>query len=178
MKVVRDCPEARHLPTRHNLALFRLLAALRVPSPRPRGEGGRRPDGGRCTFTIDRHQSNVETFTVAAIAWIVSSAYVAHALSSLLPLAAALLIGLVMSPLVMQLPMFVSGIVGRNRVELNSIVLMALLTLASAYYATAQAWVRWPARGFLALVVANAAAAPIAWLLRGRFAEMESRCAG
>lgn len=174
MKVVTDRADAAALPSRHHFAIFRLLAAARFPMLRPRVQRG-------IVLHLDEYQSSFENYTVAGIVWIIGSAYLIDALAHVVPLLLAAIIGIALSPLVLQFPFYVTGAIataihdGDNR-RLNSIAVMSVLLIASTYYAMQQTWVCWPARAFLALTALNALAAPVAWLMRERMTAMEDRC--
>lgn len=175
MKAIVDRADAAALPSRHHFAIFRLLAALRFRATRPRAEPG-------LVLHLDEYQSSSENYLLALMLWLIGSAYVTDVLAHVLPLLIAAILGVALSPLALQLPFFVTGAIatalhdGDNR-RLNSLSVMAVLLVSSIYYALQQTWVRWPARMFLALTAINAAAAPVAWLLRGRLSALEERCA-
>jgi hypothetical protein len=164
VKVVRDRPEARLLPSRNRLAAFRLIAFVRATVSRPRG--GQR----RSIVVLDRDQSTFENYTVSVVVLGVWSAYFSY----LVPLLAAV------SPLVMgivlQVPIYVTGLLlpkGRENHRVQSRVMFALLIAASLWFATRVPWVRFVADGFLLLVAVNAIAALILLPLRGRVSELE-----
>ena len=175
MKAIVDRAEAAALPSRHHFALFRLVATLRFPAAPKRVRSG-------TVLHLDEYQSAFENYSVSAVIWLVTTAYLVELLSHVLPLGIAIPVAMLLSPLALQIPFYVSGAIasamhdGEN-LRLNSVAVMASLLGASAYHASQQTWTRWPARGFLALAAANAVAAPLVWLMRGRIAEQEERCA-
>jgi hypothetical protein len=54
---------------------------------------------------------------------------------------------------------------------------MALMLIASSYFATSATWARFAAWLFFAIVIVNSAAAVILRLLRNRIRAAEERCA-
>ena len=72
MRVVRGRADARWLPSRHNFALFRLAAFLRLRRARPE------PCDGSCV--IDRHQSAMETWLVMSWVTLTFACYLAATL--------------------------------------------------------------------------------------------------
>lgn len=176
MKIARNRADARWLPTRHNLAIFRLYAYLRMREAKPE------PRDGMMT-PIDRYQSSFETHCVAIVIFAISSIYLAGFLARWMPLAIGFLVAPLVVPLLMQIPLWLIGGIatlagGENNKRLISTSIVAMLVAWSVYQAMSWTWQRWPARIFFALVLANLAAAPLAWLLRHRFEAMEESCAG
>jgi hypothetical protein len=174
------------LPSRHHFALARLIAVIVCRTGNPACPDGRDPvcpDGrdrlsSNVIYAIDRGQSALENYTVSALIYIVASAYLIAALPW--PWWLSAIVVLPLTPLVVQIPIYVSGSLLRGRVHLrfNSIFFMSLLLLASAYFAARPGgWVRWVAWSMLALFALNAIAACVMWLLRGYVAEVERRCA-
>lgn len=175
MRAITDRADAAALPSRNHFAIFRLLAAVRFLTRRRRSQPG-------LVLHLEEYQSSIENYTMAAILWFIGSVYLTDAFAHVMPLAIAALLAAALSPLVLQLPFYLSGAIatalhhGDNR-RLNSMFLMAVLLITSMYYAMQPRWPRWPARAFLALAVLNAAAAPLAWLMRGWLTSLEERCA-
>jgi hypothetical protein len=54
---------------------------------------------------------------------------------------------------------------------------MALLGIASSYFAVSSSWPRYVAGFFFAVLIMNGAAAIVVWLLRNGIREAEERCA-
>jgi hypothetical protein len=164
---------ARWLPSRHNFALFRLFAFLRL-----RNAG---PEAADVILNIDRYQSNVETWTVTV--WVLASA--TAFLTTVLPLPLAFLAAVVG----IQAALITSGLVfaplwnaltGRETpgVRVSSFVIMGVLAAGAAYCTTRPAWVRFAGWQFLSLVALNAIAAAIVFLLRAQIAELETSIGG
>lgn len=176
MKFVRDCPEARLLPSRFHFALSRLLAMTRSYSAPPG------PDVDRVVYAIDRHQNAAEHYAVSI--WVTVS--VACYIASALPLqpAAAAAASLVLGPIVAQVPIVVVGVLvllfnrGKMRegVGINSAACMTLFFLASAYFAQRRSPVRFVAWFFFVVVALNALAWVILTLMRKRIRQMETQC--
>jgi hypothetical protein len=172
MKVVRDRADARWLPSRFNLPLFRLYALLRCATAKPEPRPG-------TVLAIDRHQSAMESHIVAATMYVFAVAFTSELLARALHWWAALAVAIVFVPLLLQLPLFITGNIARGSVNhwLNSATLVVAYTMVASYFATLPGWVRWVGFSFLMLLAANAVVAPIVWLLRHRIASLEAACA-
>ena len=176
MKFVRDCPEARRLPSRFHFALARLLALARSYAATPR------PDVDRVVYAIDRHQNAAEHYAVSLWVVVTVACYVASALP--LKPAAAAAASLVLGPIVAQIPIVVVGVLVllfnrgkmRDAVGINSAACMTLLFLASAYFAQRRSPVRFVAWFFFVVVALNALAWVILTLMRKRIRRMETEC--
>jgi hypothetical protein len=176
VKIARNRIDARWLPARHNLALFRLYAYLRMRGAKPEPRDG-------VMLPIDRYQSSFENHCVAIVMFAISWVHLAALLARRMPLGVAIVVAPILVPLMLQLPLWLIGGLatlagGGNNKRLVSASIVAMLVAWSVYHAVSATWQRWPSRIFLALVVANLAAVPFAWLLRDRFAAMEESCAG
>lgn len=169
MKIVRGRADARWLPSRHNFALFRLGAYLRLRSARP--------EVSDAIYVIDRHQSATETWLVQS--WLIATVacYVAATLFSRLHLAVALLIALPLTFACIDVPALISAIViapfVRNPHRVNGAVVMLIPTVASLYYATRPTWLRFVAWQFLGVLALNAIAALIVFAMRDSIARLE-----
>lgn len=175
MNAIRDRADAAALPTRHHFALVRLVAMMQFARMPPQRRAG-------LVMPIDEYQTAFENHGMSLLVWLLTTAFVADALSQVILFAVALLVAALIAPLLLVMTVAISSIVAsalrvRDHVQVNSAFVMILLIAGSAYYATGASWPRWPARLFLALTIANVAAAPVAWLLRHRMAAMEQRCA-
>lgn len=172
MRFVRGRAEARWLPSRHNFALFRLAAYLRLRNAQPELRDA--------LLFIDRHQSAAETWIVGV--WLVATiaCYLAVTLFASWPLPLALLTAFALVWATIQVPMLmiagVTSLVMRkeNHLTVNSFLNMLLYTCAAAYFATWTTWVRFAAWQFLAMLVINAMAAVIVFLLRDSIARLEA----
>jgi hypothetical protein len=173
---VRGRAEARWLPSRHNFALFRLAAFVRLRKAKPEPRDA--------ILFIDRHQSGSETWIVGV--WLVATiaCYVAVTLFGSWPLPLALLTAFALVWTTIQVPMLiiagVTTLVMRmeNHLTVNSFLNMLLYTCAAAYFATWTTWVRFAAWQFLAMLVLNAMAAVLVFLLRDPIARLEAAVSG
>jgi len=157
MRIVRDREDARWLPSRFHFALFRLAAFVRMTFTHPQERRG-------LIIAIDREQSTIEHYTMSI--WFIAT--VACFFAYLMPIALAI----VVATIAVQVPIFT---VGRKK-NVNSIVMMSLATIAAAYLATTQTWIRFAAWQFLALAALNAIAEIVMLTLRGAVKRMEARC--
>ena len=170
MNVVRDRPAARLLPSRHHFALTRLIAYVALLAARcEEREAG-------LALAINRGQSAAEIYVAAVWIYATSVAYLAAALpwpwwTTIVPLA-------VVTPLLLQLPLFAIGwaMGDRDNVRLQSTALMSILLMASSYFATLPSPVRYAAWLFLGLVALNALAAALLFVLRRAVRAAEERC--
>ena len=169
MRLVRGRADARWLPSRHNFALFRLGAYLRLRRAQPEHRD--------VILVIDRHQSTTETWAVTCWLAFTLTCYLAATLFADWPIAIAIVISLPLSVATLQVPAILSALTiarfARNRIRVNSIALMVFFTAASAYLALRPTWVRFVAWQFLALLALNAVAAIVAFALRGSIAALE-----
>jgi hypothetical protein len=175
MKMVQGNAAARWLPSRHNLALFRLLAWLRLRNARPTPSA--------VILGIDRHQSNSETWIVTVWMLVMATIFVGEVLSVPLPLA------LVIAVAGFQAALITSGLtvaplwnavtrLGTPGVKVSSFVIGAMLTAGAAYCTTRPTWVRFAGWHFLAMLALNALAAVIVFLLRDSIAHLETSVGG
>jgi hypothetical protein len=164
VKVVQDRPEARALPSRNRLAVFRLIALMRYRFARP---SSRR---ARCYVVIDPDQSTFENYALSLLVLVVTSLYFAAAfpkLAIVAPIAVGFLI---------EIPTFVTGLLlpkGRDNHRVQSRVLFFLLIALSAWLAMRASWVQFVAFFFLGLVILNAIAAVVMLPLRRRVEALE-----
>lgn len=169
MKLVRGRADARWLPSRHNLALFRLGAFLRLR----RAKAEHRD----VIMVIDRHQSAFETWTMMSWLIVTLACYLAVTLFANWHVAIALITALPLAFVLLEVPVIISALVitpfAQNGIRVNSIVVMLLFTAASAYFATRPTWIRFVAWQFLALLALNAMAAVIVYALRDAIAQLE-----
>jgi hypothetical protein len=169
---VRGRAEAHWLPSRHNFAVFRLAAYLRLRNAKPETRDE--------ILFIDRHQSATETWAVGLWLVVTLSCYLATSWFPSWPLPLALAASFPLAWIGVQVVAVATGIiltlVMRTDVHLtvNSFLCMLLFTSAAAWYATRPTWVRIVAWQFLAILVVNAIAAMIVFLLRGPIARLEA----
>jgi len=170
VKAVRDREDARWLPSRHNFALFRLFAFLRLRFATPRPRTG-------IVLIIDRNQSAFENHAVASWIGLTLAAYLAAGVLASWPLALAIPAALLIAGAIMQVMVVGGGLLVflfPNRIRANSILFMTTMLLLAAYYATRATWARFVAWQFLALVALNAIAAIVVFFLRRPIARLEA----
>jgi hypothetical protein len=175
MKMVQGNAAARWLPSRHNFALFRLLAWLRLRNARPVPSA--------VILGIDRHQSNTETWTVTVWVLVMATIFLSAALA--IPLA----LSFVLAVAGFQVALITSGLtiaplwnavtrLGTPGVRVSSFVIMGLLTAGAAYCTTRPTWVRFAGWHFLSMLGLNAISAVIVFLLRDSIAQLEASAGG
>lgn len=185
MRVVRNRADARWFPSRHNFALFRLAAYLRLRRARP--------EHGDGMLVIDRHQSATETWLVMSWVTLTFACYLAATLFVDWHIALALPVSLPLAVVLLEVPAILSALtiaplfdsishsLASDRVSgfrVNGVVVMLLFTAASAYFALHPTWIRFVAWQFLALLALNAIAAVIAFPLRHSIARLEAEFGG
>lgn len=181
MRLVRGRTDARWLPSRHNAALFRLYAYLRLRNARP--------EHSNAVLTIDRHQSAMETWMVMSWVTLTFACYLAATLFAKWNVAIAVAVSIPLAVALMEVPPIVSALTiaptanvlarGRaDRMRINTWTTMCSFIGASAYLATKPTWVRFVAWQFLAVLVVNAIAAVIVFSLRGSIARLEAEFGG
>jgi hypothetical protein len=174
VKVVHGRADARWLPSRHNFALFRLAAYLRLRRAKP--------EPRNVSLMIDRHQSTTETWIV--LSWIVftMSCYCAATLFRNLHVALALLISLpIVFVLLHVLPIVTALTIAplfRNHIRVNSFLVMLMFAAASAYFAVRPGWVRFVAWQFLGMLALDAVAAVVVFALNDSITQLEARFGG
>lgn len=175
MKMVHGNAAARWLPSRHNFALFRLLAYLRLRAARPASSA--------VILGVDRHQSNTETWLVTA--WVVATATIVINTAFAVPL----VLSFVLAIFAFQVTLITSGLtlaplwnavtrLDTPGFKVSSFAIMALLAAGAAYCTTRPTWVRFAGWQFLAMLALNAIAAVIVFLLRGPIAQLEATAGG
>lgn len=180
MRLVQGRADARWFPSRHNFALFRLAAYLRLRRARP--------EPSDTILIIDRNQCATENWLVMSWITLTLACYLgamlfvgwhpALAIATSIPLAIALLeVPAIVSALTIA-PIW-SAITGAraNGIRVNSVVVMLLFIAASTYFATRSTWVRFVAWQFLALLALNTIAAVIVFSLRDSIARLEASVA-
>jgi len=176
VNVIVDHPEARLLPSRHRFALTRLIAYVRLLRARP---SANRPE--HLILPIDRDQTASEMNGIAIWVLVTTTCYFAAVLPLALPL--AVILATPLAAIAIHLPIVVGGPIIRliigdgDHVKIVSVITMALLLIASSYFAVSPAWARFAAWLFFAVLILNSAAAVIVWLLRNSIRAAEKRCA-
>jgi hypothetical protein len=180
VKLVRGRADARWFPSRHNAALFRLTAYLKLRRARPEPRD--------VILIVDRHQSAMETWLVTSWITVTLACYLAATLFVEFPLALALPVSLPIAIALLEVPAILSALTiaplwnaitrGTDGIRANSFVVMMLFVTASAYFATRATWVRFVAWQFLALLALNAIAAVIVFALRNSIARLEDAVGG
>lgn len=175
LNIVTGRPEARWLPSRHRFALARLIGYLRLRQSKPAAH-----DSERLILSIDRDQTAAEMYMVALWVFISTTCYIAASLPLALPL--ALVMAIPLATIAIHLPIVAGGPLLRlfigdgNHIKIISVATMALLLIASSYFATTASWARFVAWLFLAILLVNCLAAAILWLLRDALQAAEERC--
>lgn len=161
MIFVEGRPEAVWLPSRHNLALFRLLAYIRLRRTR------RVATDPFILLVADRHQSSFETNVTAAWYAVIGAGLIAAALSAGMAAPLAVLLALIIAPVVIQaaivVPSLIVFVVRRDRADgrgaaIVSGVVAALYTFASAVLIASGSRARWIGFAFLGSVALELAA--------------------
>jgi hypothetical protein len=181
VRLVRGRADARWFPSRHNFALFRLAAFLRLrhAPPEPRN----------VILVIDRHQSAAETWLVMSWVTLTLACYLAVTVFVDWNVAVALLVSLPLAIALLEVPAIVSALTiapawralrgaDADSIRINGIVVMLLFVAASAFFATHPTWVRFVAWLFLALLALNGIAAVVVFSLRGSIAQLEAAIGG
>jgi hypothetical protein len=192
MRPFTENPGAKWLPARHNLAAFRLLAAIVLTL---QGRRPRQPKGDlRTAYVLDRHQSALENFTLAALFNTFITVYMAAWLQSRFGLSVATLLWLspllfVMAPGVYQLlfhplGLLLAVLVRSELVRTTQVVRIQtwtfylLMTGIALLTLRAGTWVRWAGIVWLALLTANAAAALLMLAISPFMKSLEQRMGG
>jgi hypothetical protein len=168
MKMVRGHGEARWFPSRHNFALFRLFAYLRLRSAKHEARD--------VILAIDRNQSNLETNLVAIWIVLTTTCCLTATFDSWL---AALAVAILGTQVVMVASgVFIAPLFPGRGVRVNATVMMMMLAALAAYCTTRSTWVRFAGWQFFALLAMNAVAAAIMFLLRDSVARLEDAIGG
>lgn len=181
MRLVRGRADARWFPSRHNFALFRLMAYLRLRRARPEHRD--------VILIIDRHQSAFETWLVTSWVTLTFACYLAATLFVDWNIALALVASLPLAIVLLEIPAIISALtiapalrtITRGRadgIRTNSVVMMLMFGAASVYFARHPTWIRFVAWQFLGLLALNAVAAVIAFTLRDSMARIETSVGG
>ena len=166
MKIVRDDPAARWLPSRHRFALARLIAFIlfRVEDSRPRLSSV-----DHLLLAIDRDQSAIENYFLSIWFIVMAVCYIAAALP--LPAAISFIVAVPLATIAMQIPIC-AGV----PMQVSSVGFMLLLFSESAYYASTASAVRYVAWFSLIIMVMNTMAWLVMIFLRHEVRELERRC--
>lgn len=174
MRIVRNRPEARWLPSRFTFAIFRLIALLRF-----RSNAAQREEPRELILAIDPGQSAVENYLVAGWVSLTVASYAAAWLRHLVPLAIAFLAGILLSAWLLQLPLYAVGLLlphSRNNQRVISTATFAVMIAVSAWVVTLDGRIRFVAALFLVVVALNALIALVMAPLRGTVRRMEQAC--
>jgi hypothetical protein len=192
MKPFSEKPGAKWLTARHNLAAFRLIAALMLLAQRKRV-----PDPGadvRTAYVLDRHQSALENFTLAFLFNTLIAVYAAAWLQLTLRLSPAALFWmlplmflfapgvyqLLFHPLGLLLAVLVrAGAVKTAQVvRIQTWTFYLLMTVVAVFAFASTAWVRWAGLLWLALLAANGVAAVVMLAIAPFVKSLEERMGG
>ncbi|HEX7154477.1 MAG TPA: hypothetical protein VF618_23530 [Thermoanaerobaculia bacterium] len=173
MRFVRNRAEGRWLPSRHHFALFRLAAYLRLRAAKPEPQPG-------LMLAVTRDQSMGENYGFAIWFLLSNAAFLAPYLPLPLPLAFVVAVPLV--ALLLQFPCFLMGAVVmplltrnflRNNQRMNMTVLLVISTTLAASHVRQLSFAGVVAWQFFGLIVLNAVAAVILFLLRDDIERLE-----
>jgi hypothetical protein len=181
LRLVHGRAEARWMPSRHNVALFRLLAFLRLRLARAEERD--------VILFVDRYQSTFEAWAVGSWVMLTFTAYIAAELNAWLMLPVALVLSALLAMAALQcavvgigacVPPLWRAIGGRTvqRSSVNSFTMLFAIAAASAHYATSTSWVRFVAWQFGVMLALNGVAAAVVFLLREPIARLESSLGG
>ncbi len=179
MKFARNRMEARWLPSRFDLSIFRLFAFLRLRSSIPVVPA--EPH----MFATDRHQSTLEVYLLAIWCYAVTVHYSVDVLLYWVSLPLAVIISLPAAPVIIHLLFFFSGLCLApifvrqvSHVRFNSRVIQVILLATSALaFLRGRPVTRLIALVTLASAALNAVAMLILFLLRHRVAKIEAEYA-
>jgi hypothetical protein len=176
--IVWNRPEVRWLPSRHRYAATRLIAFVMLRRARLQTIADE-----RVALPIDRDQSQPEYYAMAIWLYATIGSYFAAVLPGWWKLAALLL-----PSIVLQLVLYVVGLVvapllasfgvarRQHNQQLQSWSMLALITVASSYFATVPTAVRFVAFTFFGVLAVNGVAYLVMLLLRKKVREMEAAC--
>jgi hypothetical protein len=182
VRIVRGRADARWLPSRHNIALFRLAAWWKLRRTKPEMRD--------MILVIDRHQSATETWVVMSWVVLTTACYLAATLFASWPAPLGIAVGVPIAIAGLEVPAILSALtVGPlwravtrperlDSIDVNGAVVMLLFTAASAYFAARPSWIRFVGWQFLVLLALNAVAAAIVFLLRDSIARLEAAVVG
>jgi hypothetical protein len=175
MRMVRGRGDARWLPSRHNLAIFRLGAYLRGRTAKP--------EPAEVILFVDRFQSAFENFSLAILTLLTATCYIAATLFRTWPIAGALAVAFPIAVIAVHLPFFilaplVVSLAPETQLRTQSVGMMLMCLAVSTWFATSESWARFAAWPVLALAGVNAIAAVILVLMRDRIAQFESSFGG
>jgi hypothetical protein len=176
VNAVTDRPEAHWLPSRHRFALSRLIAYAKL-----RGARAVTNNVEHLILPIDRDQTAAEMNAIAIWMFVTTVCYVAAVLPLIWPV--AIIVAIPIAAIVIHFPIVVIGPIVRmmigdgDHIKIISVITMALLVIASSYFAASTLWARYVAWFFFAVLIVNGAASMVVWLLRGSIRAAEERCA-
>ena len=149
MKVVRDDPAARWLPSRHRFALARLIAYIMS-----RRKTHEKMNVDHLLLAIDRDQSAIENYFLSIWFCVTAICFVAAALP--LPAVWSAIVAVPIATIAMQIPMYIG-----LPMHVSSVLLLLVEFCASAYFASTPSPVRYVAWLFIIILFTNA----IAWVI-------------
>lgn len=175
MRIVRGRRDARWLPSRYNLSVFRLAAYLRGRTARP--------EPAEVLMIVDRYQSAFENFSLALLALLTATCYLAGTLFHSWPVAGALILATPLAMIAVHIPFFilvplVAPLDPETRLRVQSTATMVIHLLVAAWFATSESWARFAAWPVLALAGINGIAAVVLWIIREPVARFESSFGG
>ena len=173
MRLIRTRADARWLPARFNLGIFRLVAFVIA-------RRAQRKDQPGLVLGIDRHQSAFENNSLS-ICLVASFSLYAYGAMRIVgtPAWAAVLVALPAAILALHVIvvgtglLFVATLSTQNHIRILTALLMAVTILLSAWIATTAHWTRYVGRLAIAGVLLNALAAVVMRLLTPQVEALE-----
>lgn len=168
IEAIRNHPEARWLPSRHRFAIVRLYALLRLATAKPV------ETDVEFVLPVDRDQSAHEQYAVAVWIYVTAVAYIAAALPLITPV--AVVVAMPIAAVALHVPLLLVGATLPKWTPYERVhakILMLVMAAVSLWFAQHEAWPRYFAWFFLAVLALNGLAALIAFALRGTIARVE-----
>lgn len=181
MTAIANRPAARWLPSRSHFAFFRLIGFLAS-----RRACDQEPEPG--VLAMNPEQNAIEHYSMSAFSMLTITWYLTLAFEHVIVVPAAVIVSLLLSPIVVQLPLYLVGgailplwrkVTGRgdaNHLHIHSVMLMAIFFALAVIFAFRGGWTRWLAFVWLAAGCINAIAAVVMFFARHRVRELERRC--
>ena len=127
----------------------------------------------RYAFFIDRNQSTPEAFAVAALVFVTTVVEVTALLPFRLWISA--LLAIVVTPWLLQIPLYVFGLLFRSE-KVTSIAILTLVAITAGFVAAQPTPARFVMWFFFGAFALNALAWVIVQLLRSRMQALEQEC--
>lgn len=181
MRIIRGRADARWLPSRYSLAMFRLYAFFRA-STAPAEE---HPE---IVLSVETHQAAAEAFLTAAAGFVMSYVYIADVLTEVLPVLVAILLALPVTSIAIQIPLYVFGLTltpllrlvlrKQQSLSITSALYFLLFAASSVVMLGRSMPARVVAWAFFVACALELVSKVIAFALRERMARMEEHFGG